>query len=70
MWILALADAVEVLPVPKLTRAPLSKSSYAGLANVRGNLYSVVDFAASFAAPWPLASDLPAVCCSAASATA
>jgi twitching motility protein PilI len=45
-WLLALADAGEVLLVPKLTVAPLIKPWYAGLANVRGNLYSVVDFGA------------------------
>src|SRR3954466_7438295 len=45
-WIMALTDAGEVLPVPKLTAAPLIKPWYAGVANVRGSLYSVVDFGA------------------------
>lgn len=50
-WILELADAGEVLPVPKLAPAPLTKPWYAGIANVRGNLYSVVDFGAFRGAP-------------------
>src|SRR2546423_5418702 len=45
-WLVALGDAGEVLAVPKLTTAPLSKPWYAGLANVRGSLYSVIDFGA------------------------
>jgi twitching motility protein PilI len=45
-WLLTLADISEVLPLPRLTSAPLSKSWYVGLANVRGSLYSVVDFGA------------------------
>jgi twitching motility protein PilI len=45
-WFLALADVGEVLPVPKLTAAPLIKRWYAGLANVRGSLYGVIDFGA------------------------
>jgi twitching motility protein PilI len=45
-WLIGLADAGEVLPVPALTAAPLSKPWYAGLANVRGSLYSVIDFGA------------------------
>jgi twitching motility protein PilI len=45
-WFLPLADAGEVLTVPKLTAAPLIKPWYAGLANVRGSLYGVVDFGA------------------------
>jgi twitching motility protein PilI len=50
-WLLALADAGEVLSVPRLTAAPLIKPWYAGLANVRGSLYSVIDFGAFRGAP-------------------
>jgi twitching motility protein PilI len=50
-WFLSLADAGEVLTVPKLTPAPLIKPWYAGLANVRGSLYGVVDFGAFRGAP-------------------
>jgi twitching motility protein PilI len=41
-----LADAGEVLPVPVITPVPLTKGWFRGMANIRGNLYSVVDFAA------------------------
>jgi len=45
-WLLDLTDASEVVPLPKLTPAPLTKAWFCGVANVRGNLYSVVDFSA------------------------
>ena len=45
-WLIGLADAGEVLPVPALTAAPLSKPWYVGVANVRGSLYSIIDFGA------------------------
>jgi twitching motility protein PilI len=45
-WLLDLTDASEVVPLPKLTPAPLTKPWFCGVANVRGNLYSVVDFSA------------------------
>jgi twitching motility protein PilI len=45
-WLIDLADAGEVLPVPSIVKVPLTRPWYAGIANIRGNLYSVVDFAA------------------------
>lgn len=45
-WLLDLSDSGEVLPVPSLTTVPLTKPWFAGVANVRGMLYSVVDFSA------------------------
>jgi twitching motility protein PilI len=45
-WLIRLDDAGEVLPVPAVTPVPLTHSWYRGLANIRGNLASVVDFAA------------------------
>jgi twitching motility protein PilI len=41
-----LSDSGEVLPLPPLTAVPLTKPWFAGVANVRGALYSVVDFSA------------------------
>jgi twitching motility protein PilI len=41
-----LSDAGEVIPVPPVTPVPLTKSWLRGVANVRGNLFSVVDFPA------------------------
>ena len=45
-WLLDLVEADEVLPVPPITAVPLTRAWFRGVANVRGNLYSVVDFAA------------------------
>lgn len=44
-WMFRLADAGEVLAVPTITPVPLTRNWYLGVANIRGNLYSVVDFA-------------------------
>ena len=44
-WLIRLADASEVIPMPPLATVPLTKPWFIGLANIRGNLYSVVDFA-------------------------
>ena len=41
-----LVEAGEVIPVPPITPVPLTRPWFRGVANVRGNLYSVVDFAA------------------------
>lgn len=46
LWLLDLSDSGEVLPVPPLTAVPLTRPWFAGIANVRGMLYSVVDFSA------------------------
>lgn len=45
-WLVRLGDAGEVISVPPIARVPLTHDWFLGLANVRGNLYSVVDFAA------------------------
>lgn len=45
-WLIDLADSGEVAPLPLLTPAPLTKPWFAGIANIRGVLYSVVDFSA------------------------
>lgn len=45
-WLLELSDSGEVIPLPTLTPVPLTKAWFAGVANVRGALYSVVDFSA------------------------
>jgi twitching motility protein PilI len=44
-WLIRLADAGEVIALPQLATVPLTKSWFLGVANIRGNLYSVVDFA-------------------------
>jgi twitching motility protein PilI len=45
-WLIDLADSGEVTPLPPLTPAPLTKAWFAGIANIRGVLYAVVDFSA------------------------
>ena len=45
-WLVDLADASEVIPVPAVTPVPLTRGWFKGVANIRGNLYSVVDFLA------------------------
>jgi twitching motility protein PilI len=45
-WLVDLKEAAEVIPVPAITPVPLTRPWFKGLANIRGNLYSVVDFPA------------------------
>ena len=45
-WLVNLGEAGEVLPVPPITPVPLTRPWFRGVANIRGNLYSVVDFPA------------------------
>jgi twitching motility protein PilI len=44
-WLVDLAEAGEVIPVPPITPVPLTRPWFRGVVNVRGNLYSVIDFA-------------------------
>lgn len=43
-WLVELADIGEVIPPPELTHVPHAQPWFAGVANVRGNLFSVADF--------------------------
>jgi twitching motility protein PilI len=45
-WLVDLADAGEVVPVPEISPVPLTRMWFKGVASIRGNLYSVVDFPA------------------------
>lgn len=44
-WFVPLHQVSEVVPVPATMPVPLTHSWFRGVANVRGNLYSIVDFA-------------------------
>lgn len=44
-WLIRLGDAGEVVALPPVADVPLTKPWFRGLANIRGNLYSVIDFA-------------------------
>jgi twitching motility protein PilI len=46
LLLLDLSDSGEVVPLPPLAAVPLTKPWFAGIANIRGTLYSVVDFSA------------------------
>ncbi|MBK8523988.1 MAG: chemotaxis protein CheW [Betaproteobacteria bacterium] len=45
-WLLNLSDSGEIVPLPSLAPVPLTKPWFSGIANIRGNLYSVADFSA------------------------
>jgi len=45
-WLIRLGDAGEVITVPTIATVPLTRPWFVGLANIRGNLVSVVDFSA------------------------
>jgi len=45
-WLVDMTDIGEVMPMPMLTTVPLTKPWYCGVANVRGNLCSIVDLGA------------------------
>ena len=44
-WLLNLKEAGEIVSVGSITKVPLTHGWFLGLANIRGNLISVVDFA-------------------------
>jgi len=45
-WLVDLMEAGEVIPVPPITAVAQTRPWFKGVANVRGNLYSVIDFPA------------------------
>jgi twitching motility protein PilI len=45
-WFVALHQVNEVIPVPPMVAVPLTHSWFRGVANVRGNLYGMVDLSA------------------------
>ncbi len=45
-WFVALHQVSEVIPLPPFVPVPLTQPWFRGVANVRGNLYSIVDFSA------------------------
>jgi twitching motility protein PilI len=50
-WLIRLADAGEVIAVPSMATVPRTKPWYLGIANIRGNLYGVIDFAGFLGRP-------------------
>ncbi|MGE5616947.1 MAG: chemotaxis protein CheW, partial [Bacillota bacterium] len=45
-WLVPLHQVSEVIPVPPMIPVPLTQGWFRGVANIRGNLYSMVDFCA------------------------
>jgi twitching motility protein PilI len=45
-WFVSLNQVNEVIPVPTTVTVPLTHSWFRGVSNIRGNLYSVLDFSA------------------------
>ena len=44
-WLVSLADTEEVIPVPPVVQLPRAQRWFRGVANIRGNLFAVSDFA-------------------------
>src|SRR5436190_24319412 len=44
-WLVRLADAGEVVALPHIVTVPMTKPWFLGVANIRGNLHSIIDFA-------------------------
>ena len=45
-WFVALHQVNEVIPVPPTVVVPLTHTWFRGVANIRGNLYGMLDFSA------------------------
>jgi len=50
-WLIRLSDAAEVIAMPQVASVPLTKPWFLGIANIRGNLHTVVDFAGYLGGP-------------------
>jgi len=50
-WLIRLADAGEVIAIPTVASVPMTRPWYLGIANIRGNLYGVIDFGAFLGDP-------------------
>lgn len=44
-WLVNLNDTEEVIPLPPIVKVPGTRRWFRGVANIRGNLYAVSDFA-------------------------
>lgn len=43
-WLVDLSDSGEIVQAPQMTHVPMVCPWFAGIANIRGNLYAVTDF--------------------------
>jgi twitching motility protein PilI len=44
-WLVSLSETEEVIPVPPVVKVPGARRWFRGVANIRGNLFAVSDFA-------------------------
>jgi len=44
-WVIPLTEVSEVIPLPQVASVPLTQDWFLGVANVRGGLYAISDFA-------------------------
>jgi len=44
-WLIRLAEAGEVITMPTIVSVPMTQPWFMGVANIRGSLFSIVDFA-------------------------
>jgi twitching motility protein PilI len=58
-WLIRLSDAGEVVNLPDIVAVPLTRPWYLGVANIRGNLFSVIDFAKFLGRETPAAGGQP-----------
>ena len=58
-WLIRLADAGEVVNLPEIVPVPLTRPWYLGVANIRGNLFSVIDFGKFLSREAPAAGGQP-----------
>jgi twitching motility protein PilI len=58
-WLIRLTDAGEVVSLPEIVPVPLTRPWYLGVANIRGNLFSVIDFGKFLAREVPAAGGQP-----------
>jgi len=56
-WLVDLREAGELIPTPAISPVPMARSWFKGVANVRGNLYSVTDFSVFLGGPPAKASE-------------
>ena len=45
MWVVPLTDVSEVIPAPAFASVPLTADWFVGVANIRGSLFGITDFA-------------------------
>ena len=58
-YLLSLAQSGEIFPWTDVQPVPYTQPWFMGVANLRGGLFGVVDFASFVASTWPLGAAAP-----------